>query len=48
MPIFDTDGTLLGESNVMKSTKKVLGDVWNEVYRCIGLGENDVNDLNDL
>ena len=47
-PVYDIDGTLLDGNNAMESRKGVLGDVWNEVHRCISLAEDDEDDLVEL
>ncbi|XP_057529083.1 protein FAR-RED ELONGATED HYPOCOTYL 3-like [Amaranthus tricolor] len=47
-PVYDIDGTLLDGNSAMESRKGVLGDVWNEVHRCISLAEDDEDDLVEL
>ncbi|XP_057529934.1 protein FAR-RED IMPAIRED RESPONSE 1-like [Amaranthus tricolor] len=47
-PVYDIDGTLLDGNNAMESRKGVLGNVWNEVHRCINLAEDDEDDLVEL
>jgi hypothetical protein len=32
----------------MEPRKRILGDVWNEVHRCISLAEDDEDDLVEL
>ncbi|XP_057522442.1 protein FAR1-RELATED SEQUENCE 5-like [Amaranthus tricolor] len=44
-PVYDIDGTLLYGNNAIEPKKGVLGDVWNEVHRCISLAEDDEDDL---
>ncbi|XP_057517941.1 protein FAR1-RELATED SEQUENCE 5-like [Amaranthus tricolor] len=47
-PIYDVNGVQLIDSVINDPKKRMLGDVWNEVHRCVGLAESSIDDLQEL
>ncbi|XP_057545982.1 protein FAR1-RELATED SEQUENCE 9-like [Amaranthus tricolor] len=47
-PIFDLHGNLIEESKKCNNVGKLLGEVWCEIFNCVGLAQRSESDLQSL
>ncbi|CAO2840680.1 unnamed protein product [Amaranthus hypochondriacus] len=47
-PIFDMRGNLIEDQKNLNNIGKLMGEVWSEIFHCVGLAEGSESDLQSL